>query len=133
MPPKTSTHARSIASAVTLEWTRPLCLVCSRTGVVLLHAARGDRSTMSSGVRRRRSAYRVTEPGMGALRKRRCECGAIDCAAVIEMTLSEQDEVDHADDWWAVLPGHEPQGGRSWRIVQETDRFVVVEVEEAHS
>ena len=88
---------------------------------------------MSSGVRRRRSAYRVTEPGMGALRKRRCECGAIDCAAVIEMTLSEQDEVDHADGWWVVLPGHEPQGGRSWRIVQETDRFVVVEVEEAHS
>jgi hypothetical protein len=78
-------------------------------------------------------AYGVTEPGIGALRTRRCECGAIDCVAVIEMTWAEQDEVDHADGMWVVLPGHMPQGGRSWRIVQETDRFVVVEVEEAHS
>jgi hypothetical protein len=70
---------------------------------------------------------------MDALRKRRCECGAPKCVAVIEMTWAEQDEVDHADCWWVVRPGHKPQGGRSWRIVQETDRFVVVEVEEAHS
>jgi hypothetical protein len=88
---------------------------------------------MSSGVPSSTFAYRVTEPGMGALRKRRCECGAIDCVAVIEMTWAEQDEIDHADGWWVVVPGHEPQGGRSWRIVQKTDRFVVVEVEEAHS
>jgi hypothetical protein len=51
----------------------------------------------------------------------------------VEMTWAEQDEVDHADRWWVVRPAHKPQGGRSWRIVQETDRFVVVEVEEAHS
>jgi hypothetical protein len=70
---------------------------------------------------------------MDALRTRRCECGAIDCVAVIEMTWAEQDEVDHANGRWAVLPGHEPRGGRNWHIVQETDRFVVVEVEEAHS
>ena len=70
---------------------------------------------------------------MDALRTRRCECGAIDCVAVIAVTWAEQDEVDHANGRWVVLPGHEPQGGRSWRIVQETDRFVVVGVEEAQS
>ena len=89
---------------------------------------------MSSGVGPQRPANGVTESGMDALRTRRCECGAADCVAVVEMTWAEQDEVDHrTDDWWVVLPGHEPQGGRSWRTVQETDRFVVVEVEEAHS
>jgi hypothetical protein len=49
------------------------------------------------------------------------------------MTWAEQDKVDHADGWWVVRPGHEPQGGRSWRTVRETDRYVVVEIEETHS
>ena len=75
----------------------------------------------------------MTEPGMDALHTRRCECGAVDCDAVIEMTWAEQDEVDRTDGWWVVRPGHEPQGGRSWRTVQETDRFAVVEVVETHS
>jgi len=88
---------------------------------------------MSGGCDARVPRYRMTEHGMDGLRTRRCECGAVECAAVIQMTWAEQDEVDHADGWWAVRPGHEPQGGRSWRIVQETDRFVVVEVEEAHT
>jgi hypothetical protein len=70
---------------------------------------------------------------MDAPRTRRCECGAIDCVAVIAMTWAEQDKVDHADGWWVVRPGHEPQGGRSWRTVRETDRYVVVEIEETHS
>lgn len=68
---------------------------------------------------------------MDALRTVRCECGAADCDATIQMSWAEQDAVDHTDlRWWVVHPGHEPRGGRSWRIVQETDRFVVVEVEE---
>jgi hypothetical protein len=66
------------------------------------------------------------------LHARRCECGTVDCNAVIEMTWSEQDEVDHAARAWVVLPGHEPQGGRTWRATQVTDRYVVVEVEEEH-
>jgi hypothetical protein len=50
------------------------------------------------------------------------------------MSWAEQDEVDQGDlRWWAVAPGHEPRGGRSWRVVRETDRFVVVEVEEEES
>ena len=70
---------------------------------------------------------------MDALRTRRCECGAAECVAVIEMTWAEQDEVDHApESLWVVRPGHEPQGARSWRIARETERFMVVEVEEAH-
>jgi len=75
----------------------------------------------------------VTEYGMDKLRTRRCECGAADCAAIIEITWAEQDEVDHADTWWIVSPGHEPQGGQRWRVVRETDGFVVVEVVEADS
>jgi hypothetical protein len=70
---------------------------------------------------------------MDALRKRRCECDAIDRVTVIRMTWAERDEVDHTDGWWLALPGHEPQGGRSRRSVQETNRVAVVEVEEAHS
>jgi hypothetical protein len=74
------------------------------------------------------------EYGFEALRTRRCECGAEDCNAIIEMTWAEQDEVDlGSPELWIVAPGHEPQGARSWRIVRETDRFVVVAVEEAES
>ncbi len=73
-----------------------------------------------------------TEYGFDARRTRRCECGAEDCTAVIEISWTEQDEVDHgAPELWIVAPRHEPQGARSWRVVHETDRFVVVEVEEA--
>jgi hypothetical protein len=75
----------------------------------------------------------MTEDPMDVLRTRRCECGAADCAAIVEISWAEQDEVDHADTnaWWIVSPGHEPKGGQSWRVVRETDRFVVVEIEEA--
>lgn len=72
------------------------------------------------------------EYGFDALRTRRCECGAESCTAVIEISWAEQDEVDHgAPELRIVAPGHEPQGARSWRVVRETDRFVVVEVAEA--
>ena len=63
------------------------------------------------------------------LRTRRCECGAADCTAVVEMSWEEQDAADHAGHW-VVTPAHEPLGGRSWRVIRATDRFVVVEVEE---
>ena len=52
--------------------------------------------------------------------------------AIIEISWAEQDEVDQgAPELWIVAPGHEPQGARSWRVVQETDRFLVVAVDEA--
>jgi hypothetical protein len=74
------------------------------------------------------------EYGFDALRTRRCECGAENCTSIIEMTWAEQDEVDHGSpELWIITPGHAPQGARSWRIVRETDRFVVVAVEEADS
>ena len=88
---------------------------------------------MSADVDVRLTRNGVTEHGMDALRTRRCECGAADCAAIIEITWAEQDDVDHADGLWVVSPGHEPRGGRSWRVVRQNDRFMVVEVEEAHS
>jgi hypothetical protein len=75
-----------------------------------------------------------TEYGFDALRTRRCECGAADCKAIIEISWAEQDEVDQgAPELWIVAPDHQPQGAKDWRVVRKTDRFVVVEVEEAHS
>jgi hypothetical protein len=72
-----------------------------------------------------------TEYGFDALRTRRCECGAESCTAIIEISWAEQDDVDHgAPELWIVAPGHQPQGARSWRVVRETDRFRVVEVQE---
>ena len=63
-------------------------------------------------------------------RARRCECGAADCDAVIHMTWEEQDRTDHAPERWAIAPGHTPLGGASWRVIEETERFVIVEIEE---
>jgi hypothetical protein len=71
------------------------------------------------------------EYGFDALRTRRCECGAEDCTAIIEISWAEQDEIDHgAPELWIVALGHEPQGAKRWRLVRETDRFRVVSVEE---
>ena len=48
------------------------------------------------------------------------------------MSWAEQDEVDHgAPELWIVAPGHQPQGAKTWRAVRATDRFVVLEVQEA--
>jgi hypothetical protein len=44
--------------------------------------------------------------------------------------MEEQDRADHVERRWAIAPGHTPHGGVSWRIVEEHERFVIVEVEE---
>jgi hypothetical protein len=46
------------------------------------------------------------------------------------MTWEEQDRADHAPRRWAVAPRHKPRGGVHWRVIEETGRFVIVEVEE---
>jgi hypothetical protein len=67
------------------------------------------------------------------LRKRRCECGAADCTSAVEISLEEEDAVDHSGrNRWILALGHEVRGARSWRVIGETDRFVVVETEEWH-
>ena len=63
-------------------------------------------------------------------RARRCECGAAACDAVIFMTWDEQDRADHVPQRWTIARGHTPMGGARWRIVEETDRFVTVEIED---
>jgi hypothetical protein len=63
-------------------------------------------------------------------RGRRCECGAADCDAVIYMTWDEQDRADHVPQRWAIAPGHIPRGGAHWHVVEESDRFVIVEIDE---
>ena len=72
----------------------------------------------------------MTDSGFDALRTRRCECGAADCVATVEMTWDEEDRADHVPGRWAIHPGHTPRGGLSWSVVEETARFVIVEVEE---
>jgi hypothetical protein len=61
---------------------------------------------------------------------RRCECGAADCDAVIFMTWDEQDRADHVPQRWTIARGHTPHGDARWRVVEETDRFVIVEIDE---
>ena len=61
---------------------------------------------------------------------RRCECGAADCDAVIYMTWEEQDKADHVPDRWTIARGHTPCGAARWRVIEETDRFVIVEIDE---
>ena len=65
---------------------------------------------------------------------RRCECGGAECDAVVYMTWEEQDRTDHhVPQHWAIAPGHVPRGGVRWRVIEETDRFVIVEIDEHHS
>jgi hypothetical protein len=61
---------------------------------------------------------------------RRCECGAADCHAVIDMTFEEQDRADHVAQRWAIHPGHTPRGAAGWRVVEKNDRYAIVEVDE---
>jgi len=68
---------------------------------------------------------------MDALRTRRCECGDADCTATIDMTWAEQDRADHVDGRWAISPSHTPRGGASWRVIEKSDRYLIVEVDEA--
>jgi len=46
------------------------------------------------------------------------------------MTWEEQDRADHVPRRWTIAPGHTPQGARSWRVVEEHERFLIVEVDE---
>jgi hypothetical protein len=48
---------------------------------------------------------------------------------VIYMTWEEQDRADHTPRRWAIAPGHTPRGGVHWRVIEETDRFVIVEID----
>jgi hypothetical protein len=46
------------------------------------------------------------------------------------MTWDEQDRADHAARRWAIAPGHTPRGGVRWRLIEETERFLIVEIDE---
>ena len=58
---------------------------------------------------------------------RRCECGALDCTAEIEVTWEEDDAVDHSgENLWIVAPGHQLLGAREAVVVSANERFSVV-------
>jgi hypothetical protein len=46
------------------------------------------------------------------------------------MTWDEQDRADHAPRRWAIAPGHMSRGGVRWRLIEETERFLIVEIDE---
>jgi hypothetical protein len=46
------------------------------------------------------------------------------------MTWEEQNRTDHVPQRWAIAPGHTPRGGLRWRVIEEADRFVIVEIDE---
>ena len=61
------------------------------------------------------------------LHTRRCECGALDCTAEIEVTWEEDDAVDHSgENLWIVAPGHQLLGAREAVVVSANERFSVV-------
>ena len=65
------------------------------------------------------------------LRTRRCECGAADCGALIQISHEEQDAVDHdSRNLWIVAPGHPLRGARKAVVVMECPRYSIVEAEE---
>ena len=49
---------------------------------------------------------------------------------MIYMTWEEQDRADHVPRRWAIAPDHTPGGGVRWRVIEKTDRFVIVEIDE---
>jgi hypothetical protein len=67
------------------------------------------------------------------LGNRRCECGAADCRTKIEITMEEEDAVDHSGRrFWIVAPGHDLQGAREAKVVSSNARFSVVDAVEEH-
>jgi hypothetical protein len=67
------------------------------------------------------------------LGKRRCECGAADCRTEIQITLEEEDAVDHQGrNLWIVAPGHDLQGAREAVVLSSNERFSVIEAVEHH-
>jgi hypothetical protein len=85
-------------------------------------------------LRRRAQAELAGRSGWEAPQRRRCECGAADCDAVVYMTWDEQDRTDHTPRdtprRWAIAPGYSPRDGVRWQVIEHTDRFVIVEIDE---
>jgi hypothetical protein len=66
-------------------------------------------------------------------RKRRCECGSSTCTSQIEITLEEEDAIDHSGRrLWIVAPGHDVLGARVATVISSNERFSVVETVEHH-
>lgn len=65
--------------------------------------------------------------GHEQLHKRRCECGAADCCAEVDVTWDEDDAVEHSgENLWIVAPGHQLLGAREAVVVSSNERFSVV-------
>jgi hypothetical protein len=60
-----------------------------------------------------------------------CECGREDCVNQVVVTLAEYERVRSAPTHFVVKPGHELS--EVDRVVEQTDRFAVVEKEEGEA
>ena len=105
-----------------------LCLASSNLETATTRTERHE-VVGSAGVADAANSFWVAT-GWETPRARRCECGAAECDAVIYMKWDEQDRADHVPRRWTIAPGHIPRGGARWRVVEETDRFVIVEIDE---
>jgi hypothetical protein len=53
-----------------------------------------------------------------------CECGDVDCAETIEVTLDEYEAARSQPTFFVIAPGHEIQ---SERVVEQNERYELVE------
>ena len=59
-----------------------------------------------------------------------CECADEGCLEAIVLTRDQYEEVRANPRRFVLLPGHEARGGEPMHVVEESDRFVVLEKEE---
>lgn len=54
-----------------------------------------------------------------------CECGNVECAETIEVTLAEYEAVRSQPTLFLIVPGHETDDFT--RVLEQNERFAVVE------
>lgn len=59
-----------------------------------------------------------------------CECADEDCLEAIALSREQYEEVRANPRRFVLLPGHEARGEEPMHVVEESDRFVVLEKEE---
>ena len=59
-----------------------------------------------------------------------CECADEDCLEAIGLTREQREEVRANPRRFVLLPGHEARGEEPMHVVEESDRFVVLEKEQ---
>lgn len=56
-----------------------------------------------------------------------CECADVNCTAFVQVSISEYEGVRASPTHFVNLPGHQVAAGDTIRVVDENDRYIVVE------